>query len=303
MAIIKAINSRSKNTTALKNVLAYVMRSDKTKTELTYVFGAWNDNIAVTNDSVYKAFKEEKDFWNKNKGRMYAHNVISFAPDEQITPTEVLEFAKEWTGKVYHGFNSLIAVHTDTDHLHCHVITNSVSYIDGHKLHATKLDLARAKKLCNEMCKERGFDVTQKGKHFDGKEADVGEIRTWNKNKYKAIAYADKQSYLAECAETVLGACMAARCMEQFNKIMFRNGWKEKNRKNCSYPTFEDNAGHKINGRNLEKSFNIHCSADDLTVCFEKNMQKEFEEISVNATKKREPELNTYEFEELSAER
>ena len=51
-----------------------------------------------------------------------------------------------------------------------------MSFVDGHKLHATKKDMERMKELTNEMCRERGFTIAQKGKHFDVKPFDVGEV-------------------------------------------------------------------------------------------------------------------------------
>ena len=41
------------------------------------------------------------------------------------------------------GFQTLVAVHKDKDHIHCHLVTNSVSYEDGRKLHNTRKDLER----------------------------------------------------------------------------------------------------------------------------------------------------------------
>ena len=47
-------------------------------------------------NSVYQSFLSEKRLWNKDKGRMCAHNVISFHKDEKITLQEALEFGKEF---------------------------------------------------------------------------------------------------------------------------------------------------------------------------------------------------------------
>ena len=86
---------------------------------------------------------EEKKMWNKDTGRMYAHNIISWHKDEQITPEQAFEFGKEFAENWFSGFQTLVAVHKDKDHIHCHLVTNSVSYEDGRKLHNTKKDLER----------------------------------------------------------------------------------------------------------------------------------------------------------------
>ena len=85
----------------------------------------------------------EKKVWDKDSGRMYAHNIISWHKDEQITPEQALEFGKQFAETWFSGFQTLVAVHKDKDHIHCHLVTNSVSYEDGRKLHNTKKDLER----------------------------------------------------------------------------------------------------------------------------------------------------------------
>lgn len=58
---------------------------------------------------------------------MYNHNVISFAPDDPITPSQALAFGKEFAEKWFPKYQTLIAVHQDREHLHIHFVTNTVS--------------------------------------------------------------------------------------------------------------------------------------------------------------------------------
>ena len=148
MAINKTINKRTNTHGAMRNCIEYVLRQDKTSELLTYVTGPYcHDEINY--DLVYRTFLEEKKMWDKDSGRMYAHNIISWHKDEQITPEQALEFGKEFAENWFSGFQTLMAVHKDKDHIHCHLVTNSVSYEDGRKLHNTKKDLERMKQLTN----------------------------------------------------------------------------------------------------------------------------------------------------------
>ncbi|MDU2619352.1 MAG: relaxase/mobilization nuclease domain-containing protein [Ruminococcus sp.] len=165
MAINKTINKRTNTHGAMRNCIEYVLRQDKTSELLTYVTGPYcHDEINY--DLVYRTFLEEKKMWDKDSGRMYAHNIISWHKDEQITPEQAFEFGKQFAETWFSGFQTLVAVHKDKDHIHCHLVTNSVSYEDGRKLHNTKKDLERMKQLTNQMCRERGLTVAEKGKHF-----------------------------------------------------------------------------------------------------------------------------------------
>lgn len=55
-------------------------------------------------DTVYKAFLDEKKLWNKDSGRMYNHNVISWHKDENITLQEAFEFGKAFAEEWFKGF-------------------------------------------------------------------------------------------------------------------------------------------------------------------------------------------------------
>ena len=100
MAINKTINKRTNTHGAMRNCIEYVLRQDKTSELLTYVTSPYcRDEINY--DLVYRTFLEEKKMWDKDSGRMYAHNIISWHKDEQITPEQALEFGKEFC---LHGF-------------------------------------------------------------------------------------------------------------------------------------------------------------------------------------------------------
>ena len=161
MAINKTINKRTNSHGAMRNCIEYVLRPDKTSELLTYVTGPYRHD-EINYDLVYRTFLEEKKMWDKDTGRMYAHNIISWHKDEQITPEQAFEFGKEFAENWFSGFQTLVAVHKDKDHIHCHLVTNSVSYEDGRKLHNTRKDLERMKQLTNQMCRERGLTVAEK---------------------------------------------------------------------------------------------------------------------------------------------
>ena len=60
--------------------------------------------------------------------------------------------------------------------MHVHLVTNTVSFEDGHKLHNSKKDLELMKEFTNQMCEERGLTVAQKGKDFYGQLLEEGHV-------------------------------------------------------------------------------------------------------------------------------
>lgn len=95
----------------------------------------------LNSNFAYQSFLQEKRIWHKDKGRMCSHSIISWHKDEKITQEEVFAFGQEFAEKWFARFQTVIAVHQDRDHIHCHLIANSVSYEDGRKYHTSKKDL------------------------------------------------------------------------------------------------------------------------------------------------------------------
>ena len=291
MAVNKTINKRTNTHGAMRNCIEYVLRQDKTGELLTYVTGPYcHDEINY--DLVYRTFLEEKKMWDKDSGRMYAHNIISWHKDEQITPEQALEFGKEFAENWFSGFQTLVAVHKDKDHIHCHLVTNSVSYEDGRKLHNTRKDLERMKQLTNQMCRERGLTVAEKGKHFDGSQIEKGEVIAWSKDKYNLFRQQVKDSFVADCAMAVLKALENCISKEKFIEKMKQFGWNVNWTEKRKHITFQNQDGKKVRDSNLSKTFHLDISKEGLENEFDRNRKKARD--SANRDSRSDEELAGY---------
>lgn len=291
MAINKTINKRTNTHGAMRNCIEYVLRQAKTSELLTYVTGPYcHDEINY--DLVYRTFLEEKKMWDKDSGRMYAHNIISWHKDEQITPEQAFEFGKEFAEKWFQEFQTLVAVHKDKDHIHCHLVTNSVSYEDGKKLHTTKKDLERMKQFTNEMCKKRGLTVAEKGKHFEGSQIEKGEVAVWSKDKYNLFRQQVKESFVADCAMAVLKAlenCISKeKFIEKMKQFRWNVNWTEKRK----HITFQNQDGKKVRDSNLSKTFHLNISKEDLENEFDRNYERL--QAEAERTNRADEELSGY---------
>ena len=291
MAVNKTINKRTNTHGAMRNCIEYVLRQDKTSELITYVTGPYCHN-EINYDLVYRTFLEEKKMWNKDTGRMYAHNIISWHKDEQITPEQALEFGKEFAENWFSGFQTLVAVHKDKDHIHCHLVTNSVSYEDGRKLHNTRKDLERMKQLTNQMCRERGLTVAEKGKHFDGSQIEKGEVIAWSKDKYNLFRQQVKDSFVADCAMAVLKALENCISKEKFIEKMKQFGWNVNWTEKRKHITFQNQDGKKVRDSNLSKTFHLDISKEGLENEFDRNRKKARD--SANRDSRSDEELAGY---------
>ena len=276
----------------MRNCIEYVLREDKTNQGLVYVTGPFSAD-EITYDSVYQSFLEEKKLWGKDSGRMYAHNIISWHKEENITLQQAYAFGKEFVEKWFDGFQTLIGVHKDRDHVHLHLVTNTVSYEDGHKLHNSKKDLERMKEMTNQMCVERGLTVAQKGKDFHGNDLEEGHVRTWSKDKYHLLLNEQKKSHVAECALAVMETREQSCSKEEFVKGMAIRGWHTTwidSRKNI---TFENDDGKKVRDSNISKTFQMDVSKEGLLNEFERQA-----EIRERVTRRKRANSREFQFDE-----
>lgn len=285
MAINKTINKSTKTHAAMRNCIQYVLQEHKTEQALVYVTGPAPGEI--TYDSVYKSFLDEKKIWEKDSGRMYAHNIISWHKDEHISLQEALEFGKTFAEKWFQGFQTLIGVHKDRNHVHVHLVTNTVSFEDGHKLHNSRADLERMKQFTNEMCQQRGLTVAEKGKDFYGNELEEGHVIAWSKDKYHLLANEAKESHVAACAIACMEVMEDCSSKDDFITKMAHKGWKvtwKDSRKNI---TFENEDGKKVRDTNISKTFHMNITKEALINEFERQNQ-------IRSNRESEKELEQY---------
>ena len=273
MAINKVINKSTKSHGAMKNVIQYVLQEKKVIEGYADIIGPYEPD-RITYDDVYQAFLEEKRIWKKDSGRMYAHNIISFHRDEKVTPEECMEMGRRFCDQFFSGHQSLIAVHQDRDHLHIHIVTNTVSYIDGRKLHQSRADLEKQKVFTNQLCVERGLSIAEKGKHFDGTKIEEGEIRGWSKDKYHLLINEAKKSFVADCAIAIVETLQDCTSREAFIAGMTQRGWNVTWTAKKKHITFTNGNGDKVRDTNISKTFSMNIDKENLIHEFERQNER-----------------------------
>ena len=159
MAITKILNimeSEGRNpATHLKNALEYIQNPDKTE-ECVLV-----GSINCLPDTAFEQMEETKNIFHKTGKRQGYHVIISFSPEEKVTAEQamyVLEhFAKDVLGNDY---EAVYAVHTDREHMHGHLIWNSVSMTTGKKYNSPKGNWKNhLQPITNKYCDELGLSI------------------------------------------------------------------------------------------------------------------------------------------------
>lgn len=130
------------------------------------------------------------------------------------------------------------------------------------------------KQFTNQMCRERGFTVAEKGKHFDGSEIETGEVIAWSKDKYNLFRQQGKESFMVDCAMAILKVLETCFNKEQFIEKMKQLGWSVNWTDNRKHLTFQNQEGKKVRDSNLPKTFHLNISKEGLEHEFDGNRQK-----------------------------
>ena len=287
MAIIKAINSRA----SIAHAINYITKAVKTDIRLIGGFNC-NPQTAITE------MKATKNAWRKTDGRQYKHFIQSFSPDEEITLDEANQIAKELINQsnLFSGYEICYATHKDREHIHTHIIVNSVSFEDGHKFNYSNNQLQQFKNLSDEILEKHNKSICQKNK----------EITDFDLKKYKPLEKAVKGDYKSWVLDTMLTInCVRKECIDKSEFIQKLNekgymvNWQEA-KKNI---TFTDKEGHKIRDKKLSETFKIELNKEVLINEFKRNREFTSEHTGIDDTAQRESECRSSDEGKRYAER
>lgn len=155
MATFLAIRNKRQTLGALRAVLSYALQEKKIEQDgLLY---ASSHNCVLS--SAYAEMLTTKERFHKTDGRQFYHFVQSFSEDDGLTPQQVNTIGLEFAAREFPGFEVVVATHVDTGHLHNHLVVNSVSCVNGKKLHQNTEDLMAHRQANDEICLAHGLEI------------------------------------------------------------------------------------------------------------------------------------------------
>lgn len=144
--------------TELGAVLDYIGNPDKTITP---------DGKAVLETAIncqlstaYREMQDTKKRWAKRGGVLGYHLIHSYAPGE-VTPEQAHSLGVEFADKLLQGkYEVIVSTHLDHDHIHNHILFNSVSFVDGKKYRDNfKAYYGDIRGTSNEVSRKHGLSV------------------------------------------------------------------------------------------------------------------------------------------------
>ena len=232
MPIVHFINSRTQTGSGLKNVLNYVSKTEKTQSEDRKYVTALNCSAPT----VYEEFIATKNLYRKNNGRMYYHLVQSFPKGYDISPELAHKIAVEFSEKSFGNFECIVATHIDREHIHSHIVFNSVSFIDGKKYCSNTESVKKLMALSDEICLKYDIPVLEKPVFKKGSD-------TISDREYRCAVKGE--SYKLALMYVIDEMMKKAKSKQHFIKLMNQNGYLVRWEDNRKYITYTCPNGQK----------------------------------------------------------
>lgn len=167
----------------LKQAINYITVKEKTSN------GRFIAGLNCQPEFAYEQMKETKEKFGKVGGRQGYHLIISFEEGEVDAQTAfeiVGRCAKEYLGN---GYEAVYSVHNNTDHIHGHILFNSVNFQTGRKYRYEKGDWAREiQPITNRLCQEYGLSTI---KISEDLEKPMQSYKEWNDYRDGAYVWSD----------------------------------------------------------------------------------------------------------------
>lgn len=151
MAYVKIKCIRS--TTHLQQAIDYIKNPDKTENCVHL-----SSFMCSTNNTAFDFEMIAQEA--KKCGNQIAHHICqSFAPEDGVKPEQALAIGQELMKRFYPTHQYIIATHIDRNHIHNHIIINSVNFEDYKKLRNNSDNLQSLRSVSDDICRKNGLSV------------------------------------------------------------------------------------------------------------------------------------------------
>lgn len=211
--------------TTLKKAIDYICNGDKTDDEI-YV-----TTHLCSRENAHKEFELTKKQFNSKTKTLAHHLIQSFVPEE-VSFEEAHQVGIELCEKILEGrYEYVLATHIDKDHIHNHIIFNSIDVDEGKIYHSYYGSYMNIRNQSDRLCKEHNLSVINQEA-----QKEINEIKRrkfvnwydWNEDK-------KGKSYKSRLQFDMDRVIQKAINWEHFLKIMEQYGYEIKFGKHIAF--------------------------------------------------------------------
>lgn len=193
-------------------------------------------------DYAKSSFKQTRALYGKENG-IQAHTVIqSFKPGE-VTPEQCNQLGLELAEKIAPNHQVAIYTHTDKEHVHNHIVINSIDLETGRKYQSNKKQRDFVKRSNDEICREHGLSVPER---------NTAKLRYTQAEK--SLIEKDQYSWKDDLREKIENVKDHTSDFKSFSEHLAESGIEFKVRgKNVSYKP--ENVNKWVRGKTLGQDY------------------------------------------------
>ena len=252
LAAVKEIEKAIKAEKYVTDSIAYILSPENRNGDEKCFMSTCIDCKNNGADNLALQFKAVRFAFDKDDNILSHHYVQSFSPNEKITPELAHKLGVELAEKVAPGFQVIVATHIDKDHLHNHIIINSVSFETGMKWKGNGDTLKSVRAESDRLCKKYGLTTIDTKSGLRGIDQATQKLAERGK------------SWKVELCNALNEAIMLCHSKEQFISFMKSKGF-EITRYTDRHITFQKVGEQKgIRANTLAKQFGDKYTKENL---------------------------------------
>ena len=259
IAILKAINSKSTGKGSSKGLEDYLNKEKALKTGIDCDCDNWSSDFRLT-----------KAVFDNLEGRQYKHFTQAFEKESGLSQEKVHKAGIDLVKmcKQFEGFQAVVITHNDKEHLHNHIVINSVNSETGKKFRMSNSELKTLKKnMDNYLKKEFNLEPTK---------AKEGIVKTQDTKTHQAIKRAlesDYESFTLNLAKDIKKSLDESTTQEDLKANLEKKDIKMDVSESHNTIMFVDKNKKKVSSKKLKEIFGIEFDKESLEKTLENNLK------------------------------
>lgn len=259
IAILKAINSKSTGKGSSKGLEDYLNKEKALKTGIDCDCDNWSSDFRLT-----------KAVFDNLEGRQYKHFTQAFEKESGLSQEEVHKAGIDLVKmcKQFEGFQAVVITHNDKEHLHNHIVINSVNSETGKKFRMSNSELKTLKKNMDKYLKQE-FNL-------EPTKAKEGIVKTQDTKTHQAIKRAlesDYESFTLNLAKDVKKSLDESTTQEELKTNLEKKDIKIDISENHNVIMFVDKNKKKVSSKKLNQIFGVEFDKNSLEKTLENNLK------------------------------
>ena len=259
IAILKAINSKSTGKGSSKGLEDYLNKEKALKTGIDCDCDNWSSDFRLT-----------KAVFDNLEGRQYKHFTQAFEKESGLSQEEVHKAGIDLVKmcKQFEGFQAVVITHNDKEHLHNHIVINSVNSETGKKFRMSNSELKTLKKNMDKYLKQE-FNL-------EPTKAKEGIVKTQDTKTHQAIKRAlesDYESFTLNLAKDIKKSLDESTTQEELKANLEKKDIKMDISESHNTIMFVDKNKKKVSSKKLKEIFGIEFDKESLEKTLENNLK------------------------------